>query len=323
MFNALTGYSDPPKLKKLVMAPTDLRRRFQPDRSRAAAGRRRSAGHRRQDELVVDKELIEALYNASAAGVIIQPNVRGICTLRPGCRISAPNIEVISVVDRFLEHSRIYYFLNGGNEQVFLSSADWMTRNLDKRVELMFPVEDAEARAKVVYALRAMFRDNAKTRRPCRWHLSTGLADSGRRMRRAVHICSRRRTNARAARGPGVASPSCRNVARISRSELTQDTRRDEPQQHALPFGARLQVDPADRTFLNSRGFRAPINRAASSPRFGSCPTNASAPFPHVLRELLETAVGVPAGARASDVATGGFAGSCAPPLQCSTSDYQ
>jgi polyphosphate kinase len=71
---------------------------------------------------------------------------------------------VISIVDRFLEHSRVYYFLNGGEEQVYLASADWMTRNLDKRVELMFPVEDAAHKATVTYALRAMFRDNVKAR---------------------------------------------------------------------------------------------------------------------------------------------------------------
>jgi polyphosphate kinase len=73
-------------------------------------------------------------------------------------------IEVVSIVDRFLEHSRVYYFLNGGDEQVYLASADWMSRNLDKRVELMFPVDNPEHKATVVYALRAMFRDNVKAR---------------------------------------------------------------------------------------------------------------------------------------------------------------
>jgi polyphosphate kinase len=92
-------------------------------------------------------------------------NVRGICALRPGVKGVSANIEVISIVDRFLEHARAFYFLNGGNEQVYLASADWMTRNLDKRIELMFPIEDAAHRATVMHALRAMFRDTVKARR--------------------------------------------------------------------------------------------------------------------------------------------------------------
>jgi polyphosphate kinase len=166
-FNALTGYSDPPRLKTLVMAPTELRRRFlrliDRERRRAEAGQ--PAEIIAKMNSLVDKGLIEALYEASRAGVVIRLNVRGICALRPGVRDLSANIEVVSIVDRFLEHSRIYAFLNGGNEQVFLSSADWMTRNLDKRVELMFPVVDADARGRVMYALRAMFRDNRKARR--------------------------------------------------------------------------------------------------------------------------------------------------------------
>jgi polyphosphate kinase len=166
-FSALTGYSDPPRLKKLVMAPTDLRRRFvrliERERRRAESGQ--PAEIIAKMNSLIDQEIIEALYAASRAGVAIRLNVRGICALRPAVRDVSANIEVISIVDRFLEHSRIYYFLNGGNEQLFLASADWMTRNLDKRVELMFPVEDADLRGRVLYALRAMFRDNTKARR--------------------------------------------------------------------------------------------------------------------------------------------------------------
>ena len=166
-FSGLTGYSDPPKLKKLVMAPTELRRRFvrliERERRRAESGQPAEIVAKMNS--LIDQEIIEALYGASRAGVAIRLNVRGICALRPGVPDVSANIDVISIVDRFLEHSRIYYFLNGGNEQVFLSSADWMTRNLDKRVELMFPVEDPELRARVVYTLRAMFRDNTKARR--------------------------------------------------------------------------------------------------------------------------------------------------------------
>ena len=165
-FNALTGYSDPPRLKKLVMAPTDLRARFlkliERERRRAEAGQPAEIAAKMNS--LIDEEIIRALYRASGAGVRIRLNVRGICALRPGVEGLSEKIEVVSIVDRFLEHSRIYYFLSGGDEQVFLSSADWMTRNLDKRIELMFPVEAPELKATVIGALRAMFRDNVKAR---------------------------------------------------------------------------------------------------------------------------------------------------------------
>jgi len=166
-FNTLTGYSDPPRMKKLVMAPTDLRARFvrliDRERRRAEAGQ--PAEIVAKVNSLIDEEIIGALYRASESGVPVKLNVRGICALRPGVPRVSENIEVVSIVDRFLEHARAYYFLNGGNEQVYLSSADWMTRNLDRRVELMFPVEDAAHRATVIQMLRAMFRDNVKARR--------------------------------------------------------------------------------------------------------------------------------------------------------------
>lgn len=165
-FSALTGFSDPPRLKKLVMAPTGLRQRFlrliDRERRRAAAGQPAEIAAKMNS--LLDEEIIEALYAASRAGVRIRLNVRGICALRPGVPGASATIEVVSVVDRFLEHSRVYYFLNGGDEEVYLASADWMTRNLDKRIELMFPIEDADQRAKVLHALRAMFRDTVKSR---------------------------------------------------------------------------------------------------------------------------------------------------------------
>jgi polyphosphate kinase len=113
---------------------------------------------------LVDAEIIEALYASSKAGVTLRLNVRGICTLRPGVADVSANIEVVSIVDRYLEHARIYYFLNGGEEEVYLASADWMTRNLDKRVELMFPIEHPAHKARVIYTLRSMFRDTVKSR---------------------------------------------------------------------------------------------------------------------------------------------------------------
>jgi len=165
-FSALTGYSDPPRLKKLTMAPTGLRERFlrliNRERRRAEAGQ--PAEIMAKMNSLIDEEVIEALYSASRAGVVIRLNVRGICALRPGVPDQSETIEVVSVVDRFLEHSRIYWFLNGSEEELYLASADWMTRNFDKRIELMFPVERADHKAKVLHALRAMFRDNVKAR---------------------------------------------------------------------------------------------------------------------------------------------------------------
>jgi polyphosphate kinase len=165
-FNALTGYSDPPRLKMLVMAPSWLRQRLLKliDRERRRADAGQPAEIAAKMNSLIDEEIIEALYAASRAGVRIRLNVRGICALRAGVVSSSANIEVVSIVDRFLEHSRIYYFLNGGDEELYLASADWMTRNLDKRIELMFPIEDADHKARVLYALRAMFRDTLKAR---------------------------------------------------------------------------------------------------------------------------------------------------------------
>ena len=131
------------------MAPTGLRERFlrliNRERRRAEAGQ--PAEIMAKMNSLIDDEIIEALYAASREGVIIRLNVRGICALRPGVPGHSDTIEVVSVVDRFLEHSRIYWFLNGGEEEIYLASADWMTRNFDKRIELMFPVETPGAQS--------------------------------------------------------------------------------------------------------------------------------------------------------------------------------
>jgi polyphosphate kinase len=114
---------------------------------------------------LVDAEVIRALYRASQAGVKIELLVRGICCLRPGVEGVSDNIRVVSVVDRFLEHSRISYFHNGGKDEVYLSSADWMPRNFVRRVELMFPVEDPAIKARLRDEILAiMMSDNVKTR---------------------------------------------------------------------------------------------------------------------------------------------------------------
>ena len=165
-FNSLTGYSDPPKLKRLAMAPTGMRERFvkliEREKRRATEGQ--AAEIRAKMNSLVDEDIIRALYDASRAGVRIRLNVRGICCLRPGVKGVSETIDVVSVVDRFLEHSRIYHFRNGGDDEVYLSSADWMSRNLDRRIELLFPTGPA-VRPKVLNVLDAMFSDNVKARR--------------------------------------------------------------------------------------------------------------------------------------------------------------
>jgi len=165
-FNALTGYSDPPRMKKLVMAPTRLRERIldliRREQRRAETGQ--PAEIRAKVNSLVDEDIIRALYDASGAGVRIRLNVRGICCLRPGLRGFSEKIEVVSIVDRFLEHSRIFHFRNGGDDEVYLSSADLMPRNLDRRIELLFPVEAPECARKVLACLDAMFADNVKAR---------------------------------------------------------------------------------------------------------------------------------------------------------------
>jgi polyphosphate kinase len=113
---------------------------------------------------LVDAKLIEALYTASLAGVKIDLNVRGICCLRPGVPGLSENIAVVSIVDRFLEHSRIFYFLHGGEPQVFISSADWMPRNLDRRIELLVPVEHDACRQRLVTILELCLNDTVKGR---------------------------------------------------------------------------------------------------------------------------------------------------------------
>jgi len=165
-FNALTGYSDPPRMKKLAMAPTMLRERFLDliNRERRRAEEGQAAEIRAKMNSLVDEDIIRALYDASKAGVKVRLNIRGVCCLRPGLKGVSETIEVVSIVDRFLEHARVYYFRNGGDEEVYLASADWMPRNLDKRIELLFPVESADHRQRVLDSMDAMFLDNMKTR---------------------------------------------------------------------------------------------------------------------------------------------------------------
>ncbi len=163
-FNAITGYSQPQEFYKLAAAPLRLRERII-GLIHAEIERRRQGeptGIMIKLNSLVDPRIIQALYAASQAGVEVKLNVRGICCLVPGIKGLSQNITVVSIVDRFLEHSRICCFHHGGDEQVFISSADWMPRNLDRRVELMVPVEDPAARQQLIAILQTYFRDDQK-----------------------------------------------------------------------------------------------------------------------------------------------------------------
>jgi polyphosphate kinase len=165
LFNLLTGYSSPPSWKRFAVAPHGLH-----DRIIALIEREAALGSRgriiAKMNALVDAPVIKALYRASQAGVSIDLIVRGICCLRPGVPGISDNIRVLSIVDRFLEHARIFHFGNGGKREVYLSSADWMPRNFQRRIEVMFPVEDDGLRDRVIdEILGVALKDNVKARR--------------------------------------------------------------------------------------------------------------------------------------------------------------
>ncbi|MFH1811236.1 MAG: polyphosphate kinase 1 [Pseudomonadota bacterium] len=165
-FNLLTGSSEPLEWKHLVVAPLGLRQRFIDLIEREIA-----TSTRDQPGLIIakvnslqDRDLCTALYRASQAGVRVRLNVRGICCLRPGLPGVSETIEVRSIVDRFLEHARVFWFQNSGHDEVYLSSADWMSRNLDRRLELLFPVIDPVLRQRLRDVLDIYFADNVSAR---------------------------------------------------------------------------------------------------------------------------------------------------------------
>jgi len=168
-FNVITGYSEPVSFNKIEIAPYGLKRKLlRLIRREEMRAREKSGLIIAKMNSLVDPEMIDALYKASQAGCQIKLNVRGICCLRPGIKGLSENIDVISIVDMFLEHSRIFYFANGGDEEIYLSSADWMPRNLDRRVEIMFPVESKENKGELIDLLKLYFKDNVKA-----WRLQT------------------------------------------------------------------------------------------------------------------------------------------------------
>jgi polyphosphate kinase len=168
--NAITGYSQPQPYDMLDSAPIGLRKKLlaliQAETLNKKNGQKAYIAAKVNS--LVDPDIINALYEASQAGVVIRLNVRGICCLRPGVPGLSDNISVVSIVDRFLEHARILYFYHGGDDAVFISSADWMPRSFDRRVELLVPIEDTASKRRVMEILDTYFRDNQNS-----WRLAS------------------------------------------------------------------------------------------------------------------------------------------------------
>jgi polyphosphate kinase len=168
LLNYLTGYSHKTDYRRLLVAPVNLRSRLEGfiEREIQHAKEGRPAHLIFKMNALVDQRMIRALYRASQAGVKVQLLVRGICCLRPGVPGVSENIEVTSIVGKFLEHSRVYYFRNGGEEQIYIGSADLMPRNIDHRVEVLVPIRDPEMIRHIHDDVLAVYlSDNVKARR--------------------------------------------------------------------------------------------------------------------------------------------------------------
>ncbi|MDY3553903.1 polyphosphate kinase 1 [Gemmata sp. JC717] len=166
LFNHLTASTTLPPMRKLLVAPLRLQTQMIEKIDREAANQKagKPAGLMVKVNGILEPAVVKALYRASQAGVRIEIACRGICSLRPGIPGVSENVRVISVVDRFLEHSRIFYFENGGEQEVFVGSADWMDRNLSRRVEVVFPIEQADLKQRVIDILRTTLADTTKAR---------------------------------------------------------------------------------------------------------------------------------------------------------------
>lgn len=167
LFNFLTGYSRQSEFRKLLVAPVNLRNKFTEMIRREITNHQKGkpSGITAKFNSLTDTAIIDELYAASRAGVPIDLIVRGVCCLRPGLSGQSETIRVGSIVGRFLEHSRAYRFVNGGEEEIYLGSADWMSRNLDRRVEVIFPVQDERLRERVRReALEVPLADHVKMR---------------------------------------------------------------------------------------------------------------------------------------------------------------
>lgn len=166
IFNMLSGYFKPENMSKITIAPYGLRKKLEYliERETESAKKGKPAKIIAKMNSLVDKKLMIDLYKASQAGVQVELIVRGVCSLKPGIKGLSDNITVRSLVGRYLEHSRIYYFLNGGKDDIYISSADWMYRNLDKRVETMTVIEDSTIKKELKEMLELYIKDNVKSR---------------------------------------------------------------------------------------------------------------------------------------------------------------
>ncbi len=162
-FNLLTGSSETYDFSKLTIAPIGLRKKIVEliERERLVSTPDRPGLIMAKLNSLEDKEICQALARAGSSGVKIRLNVRGICCLRPGIKGLSSNIEVVSIVDRYLEHSRIFYFNNAGHSEVYISSADWMRRNIDKRLEILIPILSAKHKERLTEIMRICFEDNS------------------------------------------------------------------------------------------------------------------------------------------------------------------
>ena len=191
LFNELTGFGVPERFRKLLVAPMGMRERFveliRREADHASAGR--PARIVAKMNALVDPPMIQELYEASRAGVQVDLIVRGICCLRPGVPGVSDNVRVISIVGRFLEHSRAFWFHNGGADEVYIGSADWMPRNLDRRVEAVTPLDDPQHRRVMRDLLELMWEDNRQA-----WDL---LPDGTYRQRQPPSAAEERATHRR------------------------------------------------------------------------------------------------------------------------------
>src|SRR5207249_9654830 len=165
--NYLTGYAELPQWRKLLVAPSRLQTVMIEKIDREAANQRAGKPARLLVKVngILEPAVVKALYRASQAGVKTDIACRGICSLRPGVPGVSETIRVVSVVDRFLEHSRVFYFENGGNPQVYIGSADWMDRNLSRRVEVVWPIEQPDLKQRLIQEMLATsLADNVKAR---------------------------------------------------------------------------------------------------------------------------------------------------------------
>ena len=166
-FNAVIGRSKLLRFQRLIPAPTAMKPMLldlitgEADRAKQGLPARIVA----KMNSLQDPDIIAALYKASKAGVEIKLNIRGICCLKPGVPKLSKTIEVVSIIDRFLEHARIFHFHQGGDAKVYIASADWMTRNLEKRVELMVPIEEPALKRRLIRTLETFFQDNMQASR--------------------------------------------------------------------------------------------------------------------------------------------------------------